>query len=556
MVNTNQYGNVANQYGNVGPASATPQAQQMSGMAALSNVGIAQQKSQPGGMGNVATGNGASANQYGLVGPASGTPQAQQMSGMAGGAVAAGNPQQKPAGNTVSANGQTTQSGANGQTTQSGGYTGPTQAGSTVNQPNTNTPGSLTFGAPTVGGTPVGGGVGYSIKGIDNAQNLQNPNPANYTAVNANQINNQIAGIAGQTANLQQQSQAKDTTLGPTSTYGASQISPLAILGQATQAATTNAQAANINTAQSNQILGQQQNAVNNLSNIANGNGPNAATIAAQQQGQQNTASMMGAIASAGGNPALAMRNAANNTAQQNQQVAANAVLGSANEQLGAQSTLQSALGNMEGQQQQGAQAQAGLQQQAALQNAATQSQAAQQQAALTNSNLQANQQIYTTQAGMDQSANAANAAAQNASTLQQGSMNQQTSLQNANNMLQAGTINAQQYNAMVNANMSQSSFETAQNENYSNAYLQNQNNLAALAAGSGIAQMNQNTAMVGAAAGGVGATIGAGVTAASASDIRAKTNIKSGNRSIQDFLSAFGEKTKPIISGKPLVFA
>ena len=428
--------------------------------------------------------------------------------------------------------------------TPAGPSSNPTGSVGVVGGSDYDTPGTNTASVANATGSNVGQ---FQIKGVTANQDLQNPNAANYAPVNANQINSQIASGANIAQSLQGQSQASQAQLAPTATYGASAIAPLMMLGSANTAPTTTYSGANINTAPSNQTFAAQNQAINNLNNIATGNGPNAATISAAQQAQANSAAQMAAIASAGGNPALAQRNASNAVAQQNQQNAANAVLGSANEQLGAQSTLQSALGNVQSQQQAIATGQAGLQQQAALQNASSANQASQQSAALTNQNLLANQSTQSqgalTQAGMNQAAAAANAGATNTANLQQGTMDQQTNLQNANNMLQAGTINVQQYNAMLNANMQQSSFQTAQNENYSNALLQNQDNLAALASGSGIAQMNQTDQIVGSAAGGIAAAGGALATAAS--DKRAKKSIKKVDRSLNAFLTALNKPMK-----------
>lgn len=344
-----------------------------------------------------------------------------------------------------------------------------------------------------------------------NKNALGMPASSAYNAQNANQNFATIANGFGQAA-LPNGGQVAKTGLGAATNTNAASIAPLMMLNGGAQ----------ISTSADQQNASSQQQAINNLNNIASGNGPNAATIAAQQQAQQTTAQQMAAIASAGGNPALAARNAANAAATTNQLANQNAVLGSAQEQLGAQSTLQTALANSRAQGQVLPQAQAQLLQQANL----------------ANQGVQATGQM--TQAQIQQAANAASASAQNANTLQQGSMNQQTSMSNQQALVQNAQLNAQQYNAMLGAQMQQSSYDTSQAENYQNAYQQAQENLNSTAAGQGIASMNNATQLTGATIGAVGSGL-AGLTAlgSSVSDSRAKTNIKSARKDITRFLNA-----------------
>ena len=367
--------------------------------------------------------------------------------------------------------------------------------------------GQSTTSSPAVG--TVVPSASLEQQNFGKINNVSGPNQRAYADPNSQAIQNQIA--AGQGA-INYNPTAAQTQLAPTAQYGSSSIAPLMMLG-----------GANIGTNVQNTNASAQMQAINNLNNIAQGNGPNAATIAASQQAQQNVAAQIAASAAAGGNPALAGRNIANATAAQNQQAAANAVLGSAQEQLGAQGTLQSALGNITQTGQAIPLAQAQMYQQAGLANQGVEAQGA------------------LTQAGMNQAASAANAGALNTAALQQGTMNQQVGLQNVQNMSQLQALQAQQSNAMLNAGMQQNSYDIAQQQNYQTAYQQYQANMEALANGSAIAGMQQQGQIIGAAAGGVGA-IGAGaLTAATApSDRRLKKEVKSAKRDIAKFFNTF----------------
>ena len=250
--------------------------------------------------------------------------------------------------------------------------------------------------------------------------------------------------------------------------------------------------AAGINTATSNPIMQAQLQQINQLNAQAQGQGPSPATVAAQQAAQQNVQNEMAMIASqrgGGANTALGLRNAQNAMAQANQQGVQAATLGKTQEELQAQQQLTGALGGAQGQAQQGAQAQASIQAQTNATNVQQQNQVAMQQ-------LQA--------------------------------------------QLQAGQINIQQYNAMLQAQMTQANNQLAANMNYGGQMVGENTQLQGIAAGLTIANNQQNTQLLGAGIGAGGAVLAGGLQAAS--DINLKTNIKDGNRSVKDFLSKIGK--------------
>ena len=260
----------------------------------------------------------------------------------------------------------------------------------------------------------------------------------------------------------------------------------------------TNANQANIATGQSNALLGGQVANINALNAEAQGQGPNPAAIAAQQQTQANIAANMAQVGSQRGssNSALGLRQAAQQNATAQQQGVQAAVQGQAAQELSAQQQLTGALSGTQGQVQQGAQAQAALTQQTAL----------------------------------------ANAGAANASTLQQGTMNQQTSLANLSAQLQAGQINMNEYNAMVQAQMTQSNNDFAAQQNYGQL-VTNENTQLQGVYGENAANISANNLGMTSAgiAGGAGVAAGA-LTAMS--DRRVKKDVRSASRSIGDFLS------------------
>lgn len=400
-----------------------------------------------------------------------------------------------------------------------GTYTPPPSNGNTTNTlGQTVTPGSnggyqlsnsgVNQGSPssTAAGQFVNSVMGWQSGGP--AAPLQSA----YTAQNANNILQTAAANAslGKVANNGATTAAK---LGGTSQFNAAGIAPLMMLN-----------GSQVSTSADNQNAAAQQQAINNLNNIASGNGPNAATIAAQQQGQQAMAQQMAMAAAGGGNPALAQRNATDQLAAAQQNIAQNAVAGSAQEQLGAQSTLQSALANTRAQGQAIPLAQAQLNQQAQLANQQVQSQGA------------------LTQAQLNQQAAASNAGALNTSTLQQGAMNQQTQLANQQALLASTQMNAQQQNAMLGVGVEQNSYDTSQAEAYQNAIQQEEQAYSSLAEGHDIASNQEAGQVLGAGVSAVG-TGTAAIGQALGSDIRLKTNIKSANKSSVAFLNAYKAK-------------
>ena len=274
---------------------------------------------------------------------------------------------------------------------------------------------------------------------------------------------------------------------------GGSSLAGLTQLG-----AVANANGAGIQTGQSNALLGGQLQNINQLNAQAQGQGPSVAQVQAQQQGQANVAAQMAMMGSQRGasNSALGQRAAAEQGAQANQQAVQAGVLGRTQEELAAQQQLTGALSGTQGQVMQGAQAQAGLNQQAGLQNA---------QAA-------------------------------NTSTLQQGSMNQQAALANLQAQLQAGQINLNQYNAMLQAQLNQSNNQFAASQNLGSTLTNENTQLQGIQAGVGINSSNNALGLTGAGIAGA-AGLGAGALTA-ASDRMLKSDIRSAKRSIKEFLS------------------
>jgi hypothetical protein len=274
------------------------------------------------------------------------------------------------------------------------------------------------------------------------------------------------------------------------------------LAGITTLGATHNANAANIDTGQSQNFMGGQVANINALNAQAQGQGPSVAAETARQQGEANTRAQMSVLGSQRGaaNSALGQRAAQDSAAQQRQGTAQNAAMGRAQEAMSARQQLTGALGGATQQAQQGAQAQAGLSQQAGM----------------------------------------ANAAAANQSTLQQGSMDQQTALANMQARLQAGQINMQQYNAFVQATLSQNNNDWGARMNAANDLASN-----ALQAqgiyhnGVAVAGPANSYGMTSAGIGAGASVLGAATTAAS--DVRLKTGIRSATRGIKDFLSQYG---------------
>mgnify|MGYP001585780416 CR=1 FL=1 len=328
-----------------------------------------------------------------------------------------------------------------------------------------------------IGGIYGQGNIGNVVAPINYSQQAQL-----FQAPNQQPIANNIQGGF----NLQNQGN-----------YANSPLAGLTTLGQV-----SNANAPGINTATSNALTGAQLQQINALNAQAQGQGPSPATVAAQQAAQQNIANQMALIGSqrGAGNTALGLRNAQEAGAQLSQQGVQAATLGKTQEELAAQQQLTGALGGAQGQVMQGAQAQAGLQSTANLQNAA----------------------------------------AANQAMLQQGSMGQQVQL--ANQASQQGTqaLNANEYNAMLQAQMAQANNQLTANENYANLVTGQNTNLEAIKSGEGIANQANQMGLIGAGIAG----IAAGGAATLSSDRYLKTNIKSGTRSIKEFLSKISTPT------------
>jgi hypothetical protein len=274
------------------------------------------------------------------------------------------------------------------------------------------------------------------------------------------------------------------------------------LAGLTTLAPVQNAHAATVDTGQSQNLMGGQVANINALNQQANGQGPSVAAEVAKQQAEQGQKAQMAALGSQRGaaNSALGMRAAQDSAAQQHQAGAQNAVLGRAQEAQAARQQLTGALGGATQQAQQGAQAQAQLSQQAGMQNA---------QAA-------------------------------NASTLQQGQMDVQTKTANLQAQLQAGQINANEYNAYVQALMAQNSNDWGAQMNAQGQLMSNNAQLQGIAAGVQTNAANNQMGLVGASIAG-GAGVGAGALTA-ASDRGLKTDVRPATRGIKDFLSQYGE--------------
>lgn len=234
-----------------------------------------------------------------------------------------------------------------------------------------------------------------------------------------------------------------------------------------------------INTGNTGQVYGQQQAQIGQLQALASGSGPSLAALQAQQSGQQNLANEAALIAS--------QRGGAGNTA------------------LGLRSAADQAA------------ATAQQTQQAAVQGRTAEQLGA--EGVLSNAlSTAGSQQAQQAQA--------------------QAQLQQNTALANLTAQLQTGKLNAQQYNAMVqellgaSAQQQQGQEAYGQLVNNSNITLQQMNNAAnqvpvQQALGFGSAALN--------AAGSVGAKV-------ATSDKTLKTNIKSGNKNITDFLNTISK--------------
>lgn len=298
--------------------------------------------------------------------------------------------------------------------------------------------------------------------------------------------------------------QAKNTQLGATQTYGGANIGPTATYGGAT-----------LDSGQYNQTFGQEQALANQLGMQAQGLGPSVAQVTAQQQAEKNVASQMAMLGSARGssNPALAQRAIQDQAVAAQQAAAQQAVLGRTQEALTAQGQQGQLLGAMNQQAQGMAGNQASLQQQAAL------------------ASMGALNSQQTAQAQLMQQAGLSNQQAYNQAMMQQGQMNQQTAMANLQAALQQGQINVQQYDQYMAqlAAMTQAQYQG--NISGEQLAVNQQLGLGNIAIGQA-AQSSQNT-------GSVVQGIGSGLAAAAMafSDKRVKTNIKSGEKELSDFL-------------------
>lgn len=315
------------------------------------------------------------------------------------------------------------------------------------------------------------------------------------------------AFIDPNTAALEQQIQGIPTN------NQAPQITASPLAGLTTLGQNANAGQVAINTAPSNAVAAGQMSNINMLNAQAQGQGPNPAAMQAAASGEQNVANEMAMVGSQRGssNSSLGLRSAGEAVANANQQTAYNAALATQQQEVAAQGELQQALGTTEGQAQQGAQAQAGLQQ-------------------------------STTQT---------NAAANNQAMLQQGAMGQQTQLANQSTEEQSATadlaaqqgtqnLNANQYDAAVQAGMNLSNNDMTAAENYANLVT---SEATALHGQNANLAVSQNANMLGLQSAGIAGTAALGAaTATAVSDKDRKENIRSAERSVSDFLSQIAD--------------
>jgi hypothetical protein len=277
---------------------------------------------------------------------------------------------------------------------------------------------------------------------------------------------------------------------------GGTSLAGLTSLGHA-----QNAQAATIDTGQSQNLMGGQVANINALNAAAQGQGPSVAAEVARQQGEANTRAQMATLGSQRGasNSALGIRAAQDSAAANRQGAAQNAALGRANEAMAARQQLGGALTSATGQAQSGAQAQAQLSQQAGL----------------------------------------ANAGAANQSILQQGSMDQQTKLANLNAQLQAGQLNDNEYNAYVQALMAQNQNDWGAQMNALTEMMNNSMQAEGIDRNQAIQSQQLQYGLTGAGISAGAAGVAGLLTAVS--DRRAKTNVQPADRSIKSFLSKVG---------------
>lgn len=366
-----------------------------------------------------------------------------------------------------------------------------------------------------------------SSTGPSSGTTITPPGGAAVTSPNLTYVSNPTAGVGDKSAPITQQQLANLYSMpgqpqtqtaisglpGAFNTNG-SPLAGLTSLGPMYQAGLTTAGNTTINTGTTNAVTAAQLAQINALNAQANGQGPSLADVEAQQQTQRNLAATAALAGSQRGsaNSALGLRTAqeaAGNAAQAGVQAA---VQGRTAEELAAQQQLTGALGTAGGQAAQEAQAQAGLQQGTNLANLTTGTQV-----------------------------NLANAGALNTGTLQQAQQNQQVQLANLQSQLQTGQINAQQYNTMVQAMMTEYQNQLAGQENYGQLVTGENTQLQGIAAGVGINNSNNNMGLAGAGIGALGA-LGSGLL--NLSDKRTKFNIRPGTKSVKSFLNAIAPKS------------
>lgn len=428
----------------------------------------------------------------------------------------------------------------------------------------------------------------FTIPGADTiASNIANI--ANHPAT-ANQM--QASPLAGLTT-LGQTANAGTTNAGLQQagvTNAGLNTAGLAQAGVA-QAGLANAGQTAIDTGTQNQLLNGQVANINDLNNTAHGLGPSLAMEQAKRQGEQNVASQMAVLGSQRGaaNSNLGLRQAMHAKAIADQQAVQAGIQGRTAEELAAKQQLTEALSGTQGQVMQGAQAQAGLNQGVNLANAGAantqmlnNAQAAN-QVGLANSgaanaqmlqnaqfgnaqelqnaaaanqvglaNMQAGNQVGLANAGAANTAQLQNAAGQNQAMLQQGQMSQQVQLANAQQQAQVALanlqakqqtqgLNAQETNAMLQAQMTLANNTSTSAQNYINAMIDQNLRQQGLNVGVAVNAANNTMGLQAAGIAGGAAAFGAGVTAFPEllkSDERDKTNISSGDRSVKNFLS------------------
>lgn len=221
---------------------------------------------------------------------------------------------------------------------------------------------------------------------------------------------------------------------------------------------------------------------VGQLQEAAEGRGPSLATMQLRQATDRNVAQQMGASAALGGNSALALRNAANNTVTANRQAGIDSAHMKVQEQLAARQQLGSVLAEGRGQDINVNTSQAGFNQQTNLANqsahnqfglanmdAANQfgmknmdalNQFALEQGRMTQQNQQFNagqtNSTNVAQAGLLQQAGLASMDAYNTMYGQNFSADQSTRIANLDAKLKQGQLNDDQYRALLAMEMAQ----------------------------------------------------------------------------------------------------